>query len=138
MSLYETVFIARHDLSPSQVDGLIKNYIQVFEENDGKVIKQEYWGLKSLAYRIKKNRKGHYVLFQIDAPSAALQEVERQMRLNEDILRYLSISVEEHDEAPSIMMKHSQRDDLSYSIDMSKKSPDSKEQPKAVNAGETA
>lgn len=116
MNLYEMVFIARHDLSPSQVDSIVQDYTQVFSNYKGRVVKQEYWGLKTLAYRIKKNRKGHYVLLEIEASSQALQEVERQMRINEDILRYMSIKVDQHEEGPSIMMRYSSRDDLSYSI----------------------
>lgn len=84
----------------------------LIEENGGKVTKREYWGLRNIAYRMKKNRKGHYVLFNIDAPAAALNEFDRQLRLNEDVLRHLVIRVEEHDEEPSIMMqKGRDRDD---------------------------
>jgi small subunit ribosomal protein S6 len=85
---------------------------KILEENGGKVTKDEYWGLKSLAYRIKKNRKGHYSLMNIDAPAAALTEMERNMRLHEDVLRYMSIRVDEHEEEPSVMMQSkSSRDD---------------------------
>jgi small subunit ribosomal protein S6 len=109
---YESVFIARQDISAPQVEALTENFVKAIEDTGGKVAKQEYWGLKNLAYRIKKNRKGHYVLFNIDAPSGSIAEMERQMRLHEDILRYLSIRVDELEEGPSAMMQRgSARDD---------------------------
>lgn len=112
MPLYESVYIARPDISATQVEALTADWTKILEENGGKVTKDEYWGLKSLAYRIKKNRKGHYSLMNIDAPAAALAELERNMRLNEDVLRYMSIRVDEHDEGPSVMMQNkSNRDD---------------------------
>ena len=112
MPLYESVYIARPDISATQVEALTADWTQILEENGGKVTKDEYWGLKSLAYRIKKNRKGHYSLMNIDAPAAALTELERNMRLNEDVLRYMSIRVDEHEEGPSVMMQNkSNRDD---------------------------
>lgn len=106
MPLYESVYIARPDISAAQVESLTESLSKILEENGGKVTKNEYWGLKSLAYRIKKNRKGHYSLMNIDAPAAALSEMERNMRLNEDVLRYMSIRVEEHEEGPSVMMQN--------------------------------
>ena len=110
--LYESVYIARPDISATQVEALTADWTKILEDNGGKVTKDEYWGLKSLAYRIKKNRKGHYSLMNIDAPAAALAELERNMRLNEDVLRYMSIRVDEHEEGPSIMMQNkSNRDD---------------------------
>lgn len=111
MPLYESVYIARPDISATQVETLTADMTKILEENGGKVTKDEYWGLKSLAYRIKKNRKGHYSLMNIDAPAAAL-EMERNMRLHEDVLRYMSIRVDEHEEEPSVMMQSkSSRDD---------------------------
>ena len=112
MPLYESVYIARPDISATQVETLTADMTKILEENGGKVTKDEYWGLKSLAYRIKKNRKGHYSLLNIDAPAAALTEMERNMRLHEDVLRYMSIRVDEHEEEPSVMMQSkSNRDD---------------------------
>ena len=112
MPLYESVYIARPDISSTQVEALTADMTKIVEDNGGKVTKEEYWGLKSLAYRIKKNRKGHYSLLNIDAPPAALTEMERNMRIHEDILRYMSIRVDEHEEGPSAMMQSkSSRDD---------------------------
>lgn len=112
MPLYESVYIARPDISPAQVEALTADWTKILEDNGGKVTKDEYWGLKSLAYRIKKNRKGHYSLMNIDASPAALAELERNMRLSEDVLRYISIRVEEHEAGPSVMMQHrGNRDD---------------------------
>ena len=112
MPLYESVYIARPDISATQVEALTADMTKILEDNGGKVTKDEYWGLKSLAYRIKKNRKGHYSLLNIDCPPAALIEMERNMRLHEDVLRYMSIRVEEHEEEPSVMMQSkSNRDD---------------------------
>jgi small subunit ribosomal protein S6 len=102
MSLYESVFIARQEISAQQVEALADAYESVIKDNGGSVEKRENWGLRSLAYKIKKNRKGHYVLFNIDAPADALHEMERQMRLNEDVLRYLTLRVGEIEEGPSI------------------------------------
>jgi len=102
MSLYESVFIARQEISAQQVEALADAYESVIKDNGGSVEKRENWGLRSLAYKIKKNRKGHYVLFNIDAPAEALHEMERQMRLNEDVLRYLTLRVDELEEGPSI------------------------------------
>ena len=112
MPLYESVYIARPDISSTQVEALTADMTKILEENGGKVTKDEYWGLKSLAYRIKKNRKGHYSLLNIDCPPAALSEMERNMRIHEDVLRYMSIRVDEHEEEPSVMMQSkSSRDD---------------------------
>ena len=111
MALYEHVFLARQDISAQQVDALIEQYKGVIEGFGGKVGRIENWGLKSLTYRIKKNRKAHYALMDIDAPPAAIQEVERQMRINEDVLRYMTIAVEAHEEGPSAMMQKRDRDD---------------------------
>jgi len=111
MALYEHVFLARQDMSAQQVDALVEQYKGVIEAHGGKAGRVENWGLKSLTYRIKKNRKAHYALMDIDAPAAAVHEVERQMRINEDILRYMTIAVEAHEEGPSAMMQKRDRDD---------------------------
>ena len=106
MSFYESVYIARPDISAAQVEALTQSLTGIVEENGGKVTKTEYWGVKSLAYRIKKNRKGHYSLLNLDAPPAALKEMERNMRLSEDIIRYMSVRVDELEEGPSIVMQN--------------------------------
>jgi len=111
MAFYENVFIARQEISAAQVDALADQFNTILSENGGAVKKKEYWGLRSLAFRIKKNRKGHYVLLNIDAPPAAVHELERQMRINEDILRFLTIRVDELEEGPSAMMQSRGRDD---------------------------
>ena len=111
MPLYEHVYLARQDLSTQQVEELTATLSGVITAQGGKVTKSEYWGLKSLSYRIAKNRKAHLTLLNVDAPSAALTEVERQERISEDVLRYLTIRVEEHEEGPSAMMRKSDRDD---------------------------
>jgi small subunit ribosomal protein S6 len=105
MALYESVFIARQDVSSAQVEALADGFTAVLKERGGDVKKREYWGLRSLSYRIKKNRKGHYVLLNIDAPPAAVHEMERMMRVSEDVLRYLTIRVEALEEGPSAMMQ---------------------------------
>ena len=110
MPLYESVFIARQDISAAQVDSIVDTFATLIDEQGGQIAKREYWGLKNLQYRIKKNRKGHYVLFHLDAPSAAVQELERNMQLHEDVLRYLTIRVEALDEAPSVMMQGRSRE----------------------------
>ncbi len=109
MAFYETVFIARQDISSAQAETLAETYSQMIADNGGTVTKTEHWGLKTLAFRMNKNRKGHYVLFNIDAPSAAVLEMERNMRINEDVLRYMSIRVEAHEEGPSAMMQNRDR-----------------------------
>ena len=109
MALYETVFIARQDLSSAAAEQLTETFAQLIRDNGGEVTKTEQWGLKTLAFRMNKNRKGHYVLFNLNAPHAAVAEMERNMRLNEDVLRYITIRVEEHEEGPSAMMQR--RDD---------------------------
>lgn len=111
MALYEHVFLARQDVSGQQVDALIEQFKGVIEQNGGKVSKIENWGLKSLAYRINKNRKAHYALMNIDAPSAAVVEMERQMRISEDVLRFLTVRVEELEEGQSVMLQKRDRDD---------------------------
>ena len=105
MPLYENVFIARQDISGAQVDTLADSFTQLIAEQGGEVKKREYWGLRNLAYRMKKNRKGHYVLFNIEAPAAAIAELERTMRINEDVLRYLTLRVDLLEEGPSPIMQ---------------------------------
>ena len=109
MALYEHIFLARQDVTAQQVEAMTEQFKSVIEANGGKVAKVEYWGVKSLAYRIKKNRKAHFSLLNIDAPSAAVAEMERQQSINEDVLRVMTIRVEEHEEGPSAMMR--KRDD---------------------------
>ncbi len=112
MPYYESVIIARQEMSGAQVEALADSLAGIIEEHGGSVVKREHWGLKSLAYRIKKNRKGHYVMFDLDAPWPAVEEMERQMRLNEDILRYMTIRIDAVEEGPSVMMQaRSSRDD---------------------------
>lgn len=111
MALYEHVLMARQDVSAQQVETLVEQYKGIIEANGGTVPKVEYWGVKSLGYRIKKNRKAHYSLLNIDAPSAAVLEMERQMRINEDILRFLTIRVEALEEGQSAMLQKRDRDD---------------------------
>jgi small subunit ribosomal protein S6 len=110
MPLYEHVYLARQDLSAQQIEELTAKLTGVIGEAGGKVSKNEYWGLKNLSYRIRKNRKAHMTLLNVEAPAAALNEVERQERLNEDVLRYLTIRVEALEEGPSAMMRKSDRD----------------------------
>ena len=110
MPLYEHVFLARQDLSQAQVDALAAAATEIVSQNNGKVTKTETWGLKGLAYKIERNRKAHFVLLNIDAPSAAIAEIERQERISEDVIRYLSVRVEELEEGPSAMMRKADRD----------------------------
>ncbi len=110
MPLYEHVYLARQDLSAQQVEELTTQLSGVIGQMGGKVTKNEYWGLKSLTYRIRKNRKAHMTLLNVDAPPAALNEIERQERLHEDVLRYLTIRVEALEDGPSAMMRKSDRD----------------------------
>src|SRR5947209_3654301 len=111
MPLYEHVYLARQDISTQQLDALTDQFKSVITSNGGSVAKSEYWGVKSLAYRIKKNRKAHFSLLNIDAPPAAITEVERQMGINEDVLRFMTIRVDEHEEGPSAMMRKRDDDD---------------------------
>jgi small subunit ribosomal protein S6 len=111
MALYEHVLLARQDVSAQQVETLVETFKGIIEANGGSVPKVEYWGVKSLGYRIKKNRKAHYSLLNINAPSAAVLEMERQMRINEDVLRFLTIRVEELEEGQSAMLQKRDRDD---------------------------
>jgi len=110
MPLYEHVFLARQDASTQQVEELTTQMTGIVEQAGGKVTKTENWGVRSLTYRMNKNRKAHFVLLNIDAPSAAIAEIERQERISEDVIRYLSVRVEEHEEGPSAMMRKADRD----------------------------
>ena len=109
MALYEHVFLARQDLAQAQVDALAEAATKIVEDHKGKVVKTETWGLRSLAYRIAKNRKAHYVLLNIEAPAAAVQELERQVALNEDVIRFQTIRVDALETGPSAMMRKSER-----------------------------
>jgi small subunit ribosomal protein S6 len=111
MPLYEHVFLARQDISQAQVEALTKEYTTVIEEGGGKVGKTEYWGVKTIAFKIKKNRKAHYSLLNIDAPPAAIAEMERRMGLSTDVIRFLTVRVDEHETEPSIQMRKSDRDE---------------------------
>ena len=106
MRLYESVFIARQDISSTQVETMADEFAGIITEAGGKIHKREYWGLRSLAYRIKKNRKGHYIMFNLETDAATLKEYERIMGLNEDVLRFLNIRIEEVEEGPSIIMQN--------------------------------
>jgi len=108
MPAYEHVFLARQDLATAQVEAMTETFKRIVTDGKGAVTKDEYWGLRTLAYRIKKNRKAHYVLFNIDAPAPAVAELERQVALNEDILRYMTVKVDEHETEPSAMMRRNE------------------------------
>ena len=110
MPLYEHVFLARQDLAQAQVDALAENATKIIADNGGSVVKTETWGLRGLAYRIAKNRKAHYVMLDIDAPAPALAELERQTGINEDIIRFLTLRVDEHEKGPSAMMRRGEKD----------------------------
>ena len=109
MPLYEHVFISRQDLSNAQAESLVEHFSTVLADNGGKVIESEYWGVKTMAYKINKNRKGHYAFLRTDAPSSAVQDMERLMRLHDDVMRILTIKVDAHEEGPSVQMQ--KRDD---------------------------
>ena len=112
MALYEHVFIARQDLSNAQAEGLIEHFGQILKDNEGSVIGHEYWGLRTMSYKINKNRKGHYAFIRSDAPSAAVQEMERLMRLHEDVMRVMTVKVDAHEEGPSaVILAKQSRDD---------------------------
>ncbi len=110
MALYEHVFLARQDLAQAQVDALAETATKIVEEGKGKVVKTETWGLRGLAYRIAKNRKAHYVLLEIDAPTGVVAELERQLGINEDVIRYMTVRVDAHEAGPSAMMRRGERD----------------------------
>jgi small subunit ribosomal protein S6 len=110
MPLYEHVFLARQDLAQAQIDALAENATKILDDNGGKVVKTETWGLRSLAYRIAKNRKAHYVMLEIDAPGDVVAELERQTQINEDVIRYMTVKVDEHEAGPTVMMRKGERD----------------------------
>ena len=110
MALYEHIFLARQDLSQAQVDALAQTATQIVEAGKGKVTKTEPWGLRSLAYKIAKNRKAHFILLNIDAPAGVVAELERQTAISEDIIRFMTVRVEEHEGGPSVMMRKQDRE----------------------------
>ena len=111
MPLYEHVMIARQDLSGAQAEGLVEHFGTVLKDNGGSIVDTEYWGVKTMAYKINKNRKGHYAYLRTDAPSGAVQEMERLMRLHDDVVRVLTVKVDAHEEGPSVQMqKRDERD----------------------------
>jgi len=114
MPLYESIFIARQDIPATQAEALATTFADIVRAQGGQVAKTEQWGLRNLTYRIKKNKKGHYVLFNLDAPPAAVMELERNMRLNEDVLRFLTVRVEEHEAGPSAMLRKDERSDRPF------------------------
>jgi len=110
MALYEHVFLARQDLAQAQVDALAEMATKIIEDGKGKVVKTETWGLRSLAYRIAKNRKAHYVMLEIEAPTGVVAELERQLNINEDIIRFMTVRIDELENGPSAMMRRGERD----------------------------
>ena len=110
MPLYEHVFLARQDLAQAQVDALAETATSIIESNGGKVVKTETWGLRNIAYRIQKNRKAHYVALDFEAPTPVVAELERQTQINEDVIRYMTVRVDEHEQGPSAMMRRNERD----------------------------
>ena len=110
MALYEHTFLARQDLAQAQVDALAEAATKIVTDHGGKVVKTETWGLRSLAYRIAKNRKAHYVMLEIDGPGDTVAELERQSQINEDIVRYMTVKVDAHEDGPSVMMRKQERD----------------------------
>jgi len=110
MPLYEHVFLARQDLAQAQVDALAENATSIIESNGGRVVKTETWGLRSLAYRIAKNRKAHYVMLDFEGPAPVVAELERQTQINEDVIRYMTLRVDAHEQGPSAMMRRGERD----------------------------
>jgi small subunit ribosomal protein S6 len=136
MALYEHVFLARQDVSAQQVEAMTETYKAVIESKGGAVTKVEYWGVKTLAYRIKKNRKAHYALFNLDAPAAAVAEMERQMAINEDVLRFMTIRVDELEEGPSAMLQRRDREDRPERGDRPDRGPRRSRDDDAVEATE--
>ncbi len=110
MPLYEHVFLARQDLAQAQVDALAQTATDIVESNGGRVVRTETWGLRNIAYRIQKNRKAHYVALDFEAPAPVVAELERQTQINEDVIRYMTIRVDEHEQGPSAMMRRNDRD----------------------------
>jgi small subunit ribosomal protein S6 len=110
MPLYEHVFLARQDLAQAQVDALAQTATDIIQNNGGRVVRTETWGLRNIAYRIQKNRKAHYVALDFEAPAPVVAELERQTQINEDVIRYMTIRVDEHEQGPSAMMRRNERD----------------------------
>jgi len=110
MPYYEHVFLTRQDLAQAQVDALAENAVKIIEAQEGKVTKVESWGLRNLAYKIAKNRKAHYVMLNIDAPAGVVAELERQTQINEDVIRFMTVRVDEPEAGPSVMMRKNERD----------------------------
>ena len=135
MPLYEHVFLARQDLAQAQVDALAENATKIVTDNGGKIAKTESWGLRSLAYRIAKNRKAHYVMLDIDAPAAAIAELERQSNINEDVLRYLTVRVEALEAGPSAMLQNRNRDERDRDRDRGPRRGYSDRDPREETAG---
>ena len=111
MPLYEHVFLARQDLAQAQMDALAETATKIVEDNGGKVVRTETWGLRNIAYRIQKNRKAHYVALDFEAPGPAVAELERQTQINEDVIRYMTVRVDGHEQGPSAMMRRNERSD---------------------------
>jgi small subunit ribosomal protein S6 len=132
MRCYEHTFIARQDLSPQQAQALAESYTTVLTEHGAEVTKTEYWGLRNLAYRIRKNRKGHYLHLNLRASPAAIDELERQERLSDDVLRYLTVKVDELDESPSMMMQT-----RAAREDRSRRSHDDDDRPRRARSDDT-
>jgi small subunit ribosomal protein S6 len=137
MPLYESVFIARQDVPTTQVEILTKLFSDIVVKDGGQVTKTEPWGLRNLAYRINKNKKGHYVLLNIDAPAAAIAEMERNMKLNEDVLRFMTIRVEEHEAGPSAILRKDERSERSFGGDRPERGGDRFERPRRAPHVET-
>jgi small subunit ribosomal protein S6 len=110
MALYEHVFLARQDLAQAQVDAMAEAVTKIVTDHQGKVVKTESWGLRSMAYRVAKNRKAHYVMLEFDAPGDTVAEIERQHSISEDVIRYMTVKVDEHEAGPSVMMRKQERD----------------------------
>ncbi|MEQ8248439.1 MAG: 30S ribosomal protein S6 [Alphaproteobacteria bacterium] len=125
MALYENVFIVRQDVSNQQVEELAARFKEILESGGGKVEKTEFWGLRTMAFKIKKNRKGHYVMFNLDAPAPAVLEMERNMQLNEDVIRHMTLRVDELEEGPSAVMKFRGERTRSYGDSSDSRSSDS-------------
>jgi len=130
MPLYESIFIARQDVPATQVEALSKAFTDILTAQGGQVKKTEQWGLRNLAYKINKNKKGHYVLFNVDASPEAVAEMERNMKLNEDVLRYLTIRVDEHEEGPSAVLRKDERAERPFGGDRPDRGGDRPDRPR--------
>jgi small subunit ribosomal protein S6 len=138
MPLYETIFIARQDVPTTQVEALCKIFTDIIVKDEGTVTKTEQWGLRNLAYRINKNKKGHYVLFNIDASPAAIAEMERNMKLHEDVLRFMTIRVEEHEAGPSAILRKDERSERPAFGDRPDRGGDRSDRPRRAPRSETS